>query len=43
MKSDELLLVAALLLFVWSRTRPIPSVATSSVWWDPVSQTWKEF
>lgn len=43
---DLLLIIAAALLFVWWRGQPrpaIPAVVTSSLWLDPVTNTWREF
>jgi len=46
MRTENLILLLALVALVAWLRRPapaLPAVVTSSQWWDPVSQTWRDF
>jgi hypothetical protein len=46
MRSENVALLLALVALVWWLRQPapaIPSVVTSSQWWDPVLGEWREF
>lgn len=43
MKATNLLIVSAIAWWVWRKSRPVPAVVVSSQWFDPVSNTWRDF